>query len=333
MTRPIRSILLLQGGALGDTVLQMRLAQIFRHALSEAAVTWLGRDGWLPIARRCTCIDRLVGMDALRSHRLFEQSERTDADLAEWLRDFDLIVNGLAPADSPAALRLRQFARVAGITYDTRPREGSRQHIITQWLEQLIPQLAGIALDLAKSVRCAAGPSLEAAETLLEPAPEDLREAAALLKAAGLDGHASGCFVLVHPGSGGRDKCWPMERYVRLMEILANRGRNPVMIVGAAEMERLGAEVDAVGRRHPLVIDPALSALIGLASTAGVYVGNDSGPTHLAAALGRPTVALFGPTEPAVWRPIGPKVSVFRSRNHEAGWADVAAESVAAAVT
>jgi ADP-heptose:LPS heptosyltransferase len=68
--------------------------------------------------------------------------------------------------------------------------------------------------------------------------------------------------------------------------------------------------------------------LAALLARAGAYVGNDSGVTHLAAASGAPTIALFGPTDPRVWAPLGPRVEVIRGATMEG----IAAGEVAAAV-
>jgi ADP-heptose:LPS heptosyltransferase len=68
--------------------------------------------------------------------------------------------------------------------------------------------------------------------------------------------------------------------------------------------------VDRLHRRGPVFEQESLVELASIIATADVYVGNDAGPTHLAAALGRPTVAIFGPTPPSVWRPLGENIHV-----------------------
>ncbi len=103
--------------------------------------------------------------------------------------------------------------------------------------------------------------------------------------------------IVVHPGSGGRDKCWPMEHFRELIDQLP--GDVP-MICGEVEGKLPGARFCAT-----------LDELAGVLETARLFVGNDAGPTHLAAAMGVPTVALFGPTDPQRWAPIGPAVTVL----------------------
>ncbi|MEO1236015.1 MAG: glycosyltransferase family 9 protein [Planctomycetota bacterium] len=118
--------------------------------------------------------------------------------------------------------------------------------------------------------------------------------------------------IVVHPGSGGESKCWPRERFAALVEALRDR-KLPVRVVygeaeaerwPAEELERWHAEFDARGCA-------TLEQLVELLADARRFVGNDAGPTQLAAQLGVPTTALFGPTEPTAWAPRGPAVDVI----------------------
>ncbi|MEM8495997.1 MAG: glycosyltransferase family 9 protein, partial [Planctomycetota bacterium] len=105
--------------------------------------------------------------------------------------------------------------------------------------------------------------------------------------------------ILLHTGSGGTDKCWPVERWAELAGML----KNAELICGEAEADR-GVVPDNA------TVLPTLDVLHEKLRTATAYVGHDTGPTHLAAALGLPTLALFGPTNPAHWSPLGPSVKV-----------------------
>jgi ADP-heptose:LPS heptosyltransferase len=116
-------------------------------------------------------------------------------------------------------------------------------------------------------------------------------------------------FLAVHPGSGSRAKNWPADRFAALLFALGANGKY-LLVEGPADAEAaqpLEAGAAAVACSLPPRV---LGAIL---SRARVYVGNDSGVSHLAAAWGAPTVALFGPTDPAVWSPIGLRVAVVRS--------------------
>ncbi len=108
---------------------------------------------------------------------------------------------------------------------------------------------------------------------------------------------ARGDFVVIHPFSGGRKKNWPIERFRQLARDL--EARLPVRWCAGPEEGLEGA----------MRFDNLYELACWLAS-ARLYIGNDSGITHLAASAGAPVVALFGPTDPAVWAPRGSRVRV-----------------------
>jgi len=118
--------------------------------------------------------------------------------------------------------------------------------------------------------------------------------------------------IVVHPGSGGLDKCWPVERFEALIDGLRSGGRGVTALLGEAEVERWPKDVlDRWRDDYAAKVFTTLDDLHHEMAGALAYVGNDSGPTHLAAQLGLPTVALFGPTDPTRWAPVGPAVTVL----------------------
>lgn len=118
--------------------------------------------------------------------------------------------------------------------------------------------------------------------------------------------------LVIHPGSGGRDKCWSRDRFEQLIERCQKTHRPVRVIFGEAEASRWPQHVlQQWHDRYAAVGCGSLEQLVEQLMGASAYVGNDAGPTHLAAQLGLPTVALFGPTDPAVWSPRGPGVSVI----------------------
>ncbi len=131
---------------------------------------------------------------------------------------------------------------------------------------------------------------------------------------------ACGVDCILHPGSGSPRKNWPLDRFAAVAEALMRDGMRVAWCVGPAE-ESLAAP--AIGERLPPL---SLMALAESIAGAALFIGNDSGITHLAAALGRPTVAVFGPTNPRVWAPRGPHVRVA----HDPRWPDTEAVIAAA---
>jgi ADP-heptose:LPS heptosyltransferase len=118
--------------------------------------------------------------------------------------------------------------------------------------------------------------------------------------------------VVVHPGSGGRDKCWPAEKYLELIGRLRQGGQAVRVLLGEVESERWSADLIARFEAAADVARPqTYIELLKELRQARAFVGNDSGPAHLAGILGVPTLALFGPSDPTVWRPLGPRVTVL----------------------
>jgi ADP-heptose:LPS heptosyltransferase len=120
--------------------------------------------------------------------------------------------------------------------------------------------------------------------------------------------------VVIHPGSGGDAKCWPREKFLGLAHALKRNGILPTLILGEAEQDRWGrAFVESLKGEFPWYLNMGFYELAERLSRARVYLGNDSGVTQLAAAVGVPVIALFGPSSDVQWRPVGPAVKVLRA--------------------
>ena len=118
--------------------------------------------------------------------------------------------------------------------------------------------------------------------------------------------------IIIHPGSGSRKKCWPISNFVKVASSIDASDKQPEFILGPAEYDlydillqskRLSANVHKIEK---------LTELAGLLKTGGGFIGNDSGVSHLAAFIGLPTVAVFGPSDPKTWKPMGRAVKVVR---------------------
>ena len=117
-------------------------------------------------------------------------------------------------------------------------------------------------------------------------------------------------FLAIHPGSGSPSKNWPAKNFASFV-----RRREPgspwLLVIGPADE---AAATPLLGLPGVIPVrNLPLRPLGALLSQAGLYLGNDSGITHLAAGTGAPTLALFGPTDPTTWSPLGPHVKVLRS--------------------
>lgn len=138
--------------------------------------------------------------------------------------------------------------------------------------------------------------------------------------------------LVIHPGSGGENKRWPIERFEALLDTAIQRGRSICVVLGEVERERWRPDLLKKWLdRYPIKMPDSLAQLTAALTDARLYIGNDSGPTHLAAQLGLPTLALFGPSSPTLWAPRGPLVTVLAPRQPcDMNWLDVDAVRLAA---
>lgn len=216
-----------------------------------------------------------------------------DAADAESPRFRSLWVEGVALEAAPSVALVENYLGARGSTFDRN-------------LRRMFP---------AARIECPALPRADHARAETERAPH---------VAPGPRCNPNGPIVL-HVGAGSELKRWPLERFAALGAILSEHAWALRYIAGEVERERLGPrERSEFARLGGAFID-TLEELEGVLSRAALVVGCDSGPTHLSAQLGLPTLAVFGPTDPTLWGPVGPCVEVIRAQP----WAE--AREVAAA--
>ena len=287
--------MLIHAGALGDFVLALRVVAVLRRA-GAARVTVLGRPTIAALAVGRAGVDAAIDIDTGGFHMLTVPA----GDISSWVREclagVDLAVNMLPGGMQAARLRAAGVKRI--IDLDPRPIPGDARHITDQWLAHL----AGQGMDTA------VGPSR------LTMTPVDLSDARTQWQR--LLGASYSPPVVIHPGSGGRHKCWPLDRFVALARRVRGGGRAVAFLFGHVEVERMSrADLDALRLEFPCVEDQPLERAAALLAMANPFIGNDSGVAHLAAAVGTPSVAVFGPTDARVWSPLGPRVRVVTSPN------------------
>lgn len=158
------------------------------------------------------------------------------------------------------------------------------------------PETAG---HVASGYAAAVGADAVSLDARIEVLGADHEAATAILARQGID---RGRAILIFPGSGSRSKNWPAAGFIAMAHELANEGCAPLFVLGPAE-----AEIAAPIRDQGMAVEDSLElgAVAGLARRCGLFIGNDSGVSHLAAAAGARGVVLFGPTDPARWRPLG----------------------------
>lgn len=123
--------------------------------------------------------------------------------------------------------------------------------------------------------------------------------------------------ILIHPGSGSRRKNWHISNFLKTESILRSEGFCTEWIIGPAD-ESLKSDIrhDSSRKIHSVSDPKELAELLG---NSGGFIGNDSGVSHLAAFIGIPTAAVFGPSDPARWAPAGRAAAVIRPADLECG--------------
>jgi heptosyltransferase-3 len=229
--------------------------------------------------------------------------------LAEWrlfsalrARRYDLIVH---LSEQPRGATL---ARTLGARYSVAPAMPGRGRFWERSFTHLYPLLANgrrhqVELNLDALRRIGLQPSPDERRVHFVPGAAAEARIAALFAEHGLRERG---YVHMHPASRWRFKCWPTERNAELIGRLSDAGLRVVLTAGPEDDEvRFAAEVARRARGAPLDLSGKLSIkeLGALTARARLFVGVDSMPMHLAAALGTPTVALFGPSGELEWGP------------------------------
>jgi ADP-heptose:LPS heptosyltransferase len=125
-----------------------------------------------------------------------------------------------------------------------------------------------------------------------------------------------GARVIISPGAGGVRKRWPLAGFLKVAAELTSLGLRPQILLGPAENDLAEALSGGPQPVAPILATRTFGDLIGALESAGYYIGNDSGVSHLAAFLGLSTLVVFGPSDPDRWRPFGRHVYTIRSASH-----------------
>lgn len=286
------STCLIHTGAIGDFILALRIVASLRAQWPTAEIHVLGHETIASLAVGRGPVDVVTSIERVRLHTMFSEDGPVDSSCRNYFQPFRVIVNMATAGDRTFDRRLREISRARIVTIDPHPR-GRDRHVTEGWLDDL--RAAGVT------------PSPE--PPTLAFTNDERRQGRRRLQAT--TGSDDGPFVVLHPGSGGRKKCWPVDEFVGLAEALAPSGVRPVFMLGPVELDLHGeATSDRLMPTAPVLVEPDLVAAATVAAAADVYVGNDAGMTHVAAAAGTPTVAVFGATDPTIWQPLGDRVIV-----------------------
>jgi heptosyltransferase-2 len=284
-------LLVLRGGAIGDFVATLPALHALRARWPGAYIELVGYPHVARLALAGGLVDRVASLDAAGIARFFACKPMFTAEQVEHVRSFDLVVCYLHDPEDCVVRNLELAGARQVIRGDPIVKAAHAVDHLLRPLEALAIYPEGVE-----------APRLDVPEELRAFGAGWLRE-----RGAGVGA------VALHPGSGSARKNWPAARFAGLARRIREAGRaRPVFVVGEADAEA-EATLRALSPDAPFAAGLDLPHVVGLLSQCRAYAGNDSGITHLAAALGLPVVALFGPSDPALWGPRGPGVRILRA--------------------
>jgi heptosyltransferase-2 len=280
---PMRRLLILRGGAVGDFVVTLPALGALRRGFPHAFIEVLGNPQRAVLAHHPCYADRITDLEAWDIHRLFSQRPSALEGLATYLRSFDAVVAYLPNIDTTFTQNLHYYCQGRVVVWPLHPTANVH---MTDYLLQAVADMVPPPYDPSPRVY------IETAAAAI---------ATQFWHAARLPDHG---VIALHPGSGGRHKLWPQAGWQHVMRWMAQQGLTGLMISGPAEAEQARYLLqDAPMPPWPCASQLPLPHLAALLARCQVVVGHDSGVTHLAAAVGTTTLALFGPTDPYLWGP------------------------------
>jgi ADP-heptose:LPS heptosyltransferase len=302
-TADVRAMLVIHQGALGDFILALPTLKTLRNAFPQAKSVMMGYPRILELVEKAFYAEEILSIDQKGMASFFARGGSLDPHLSQFFSTFELIIVFGKNGGGTLIGNLKQVCRGRILHIDPFPSWAERIHITDHLLRGLSRYGFSTSerypkLHLKKSDQNW-GRSFWRKKGFTE---EERREA-----------------IIIHPGSGSKKKVWPLERFLDLIHYLQKHLRSRIIIVlGPAEgleIEKHFEEMEwNMGTNAPILAKGlSLLELASVMEGCRLFVGNDSGISHMAAALGLPTIAIFGPTDPMVWAPRGEKVVVIRA--------------------
>ena len=335
-------ILIVRVGAMGDVLHGMPAIAALRAAIPNAFIGWAVEPRWSPLLRAQSedavsqahlplvdCVHH-VEAKAWSKHPLSFATLGSVRSLRHALRggDYDIAIDLQGSIRSAVIARLSSASRIVG---NATPREAPARLLYTQ---RVAVTAAHVAEQAAEIVSAAIALSLQ-------PQPAELpHDTVAGRWCDAILGGDTRRIVFLAPTAGWGAKQWPLAKFAAVA-IACGRARLRVLVNKAGPNDKIADGLVQASDGFAEPVDCTMSQLIELLRRVSLVVAGDTGPLHLAAALGKPTVALFGPTDPARNGPFGAPSRVLRSavsttdhRRHaesEAGLASISVAEVLAA--
>lgn len=288
-----RIVLIIHPGALGDILLAVPAIRSLSQRYPRHEIVLIAAAAVSRLLVECGVISDWLPLEGRGCLGLFAGTTDLSRELHSWLNRCDLAVVWMEDKEGLIGSRLQAFgvARIESQSpFSMRLRA---RHQSDRFLETL-GETAGEIL---------AERTIQVPSHLLERGKDYLDN---------LRVSREHVLVLVHPGSGSVHKCLEPRRMASLIEGLWKGGVCPLILEGPADQDAVGQALRLVSRPPLVLRELELSLLAGVLGQVALYIGHDSGVTHLAALLGVRTIAIFGPTDHHRWGPYGQHVSIVR---------------------
>ncbi|HEY6352585.1 MAG TPA: lipopolysaccharide heptosyltransferase I [Candidatus Angelobacter sp.] len=298
-------ILIVRLGAMGDILHALPAVTGIRAALPDATIGWLVEERWTDLLaaggnKPVVNLIHAVNTRRWRSALLHSSIMREVLSARKAIRSLHYDV----ALDFQGAIKSAWFARLTGASRRAgfvNPRETAARFFYSEKFsrsgEHVIEQNHALAAQALKKYLDGKSLKLLPPQLPRDPAAESWADAE-----IGKLGIAS--FAIMNPGAGWGAKQWPPERYGQVAQALARHNLKTLVNASRGE-EPLAQAVIQASEGHAFTVSCTIGQLIALTRRARLFLGGDTGPLHLAAALGIPVVGLFGPTDPARTGPFG----------------------------
>ncbi len=312
-TKAINNALIIHSGALGDCVLTLRLAAFMKEALGVSVVNFIGPGDYIGFMPGRTAVSGIRSIHSVKLDRLFTNPAEFEVEendpLVAAFGNYNWIFSFLGETGSNFETNLAYIACFTSspelVMLSAKPPHNYDNHISRYHIEEFIagklPSIEALGINNPHNL-------LEKEPTtLICPNVNDIQTGLGILKnKAAVNVTASTDIAIISPGSGGTHKCWHIDNYINTALMLRKQGLEPVFLLGMVELERFEKDKIQKLKTCGAVIDSlTIEQAVCLLSTARLYIGNDSGISHISGAMSIPTVSIFGPTNPRIYRPVG----------------------------
>ncbi|MEP7015584.1 MAG: glycosyltransferase family 9 protein [Verrucomicrobiota bacterium] len=291
----MKRILVIRGGAIGDFILTLPALKALRNTFPDASLEILGYKHIAAIAENRFYAQAVRSIEYGPLSTFFAKNSELPPDLATYFASFDLIVSYLYDPDGIFETNLRRCGIKKLISGPGKIDERSHAS------QQLLSPITELGISSGET------------PPKIYPSAEDRQFAQSFLR------ELPHPVVTIHPGSGSKKKNWPIEKWIALP---SESGISVVVSGEADDPERARIVSGWKDRNVRFARNLSLPHLAAVLENT-VFIGHDSGISHLAAAAGAECILLFGPTDPAVWAPKGRNVNLLRSPNGDLRQLDV----------